>query len=384
MKDRIREIDALRGFALFGILLVNIFIFHAPYSYYSEFYGSFEGAQATSVEWVVNFAGGKFLFIFAFLFGYGIQLQQRSFTVGFDAFYLRKMIVLFAIGALHILLFWFGDILASYALLGILMLLIIRLPNRVLPFLGIAFLMFSPMYYLGVVLFGWPMVGMLKPLGIDEFMSVFQNGSYLNILPIRLQEFNAFLAENLVWYIPKTLGLFTLGFWCAGKELTLRIQNKKTFYLISIAILLISYSIWSVFKPSFFGGFDLNETPIMRPLLIAINIFFEIVLGSAYILGFLTLFQSLNKVSTVFEKAGRMALTNYIMQSLFCVFIFYGFGLGFYGKLQPTSLVVISIMIYTFNLSFSWFYLRFFNQGPLEYAWRKMSFKLVSSKQKNQ
>ncbi|MGB0431634.1 MAG: DUF418 domain-containing protein, partial [Bacteroidia bacterium] len=67
---RIEEIDALRGFALFGILVVNLFVFHAPYSYYSEFYGAFTGIEASVVNLVITYFGGKFLFIFAFLFGY--------------------------------------------------------------------------------------------------------------------------------------------------------------------------------------------------------------------------------------------------------------------------------------------------------------------------
>lgn len=372
---RIHEIDALRGIALFGILLVNIFVFHAPYYYYSEFYGAFQGIQATTVDLVVNFAGGKFLFIFAFLFGYGLRLQHGALKKDFSKDYLRKMAVLLFIGLIHILFFWFGDILLSYALLGMLMIALIRLPKKTILPLGILLLMFSPFYYLGNVLWAWPTTGTLESIEMSEFIAVFQNGSYFDVFELRMIEFISFIPENFIWFIPKTLGLFLIGYHCATKNFTNHIRNRTLLYSIVSIFFFLIYLGWTFIKPDFFGSFDLIESPHLRPVLIAINIVFESVLGITYIVGFLLIFQNFKKLSYVFGKTGRMALTNYILQSSICVIIFYGFGLGYYGKLKPTDLVLISIFIFIVNVLFSFCYLHYFKQGPLEYLWRRMSKK---------
>lgn len=373
--NRIHEIDALRGIALFGILLVNIFIFNAPYSYYGEIYGAYDGIQGQTVNWVVDFAGGKFLFLFAFLFGYGIYLQEQSQSKGFTRLYFRRMCILFVIGLLHILLFWFGDILASYALLGMAMLLFIKLPKRLLLGIGILFLLFRPLYFIGCVALDWPMVSMLKPLPMEEFYSLFQTGTYSEIFKVRMMEFWAFMPENLVWFIPKTLGLFIIGYYFAFIGFTKSLKQYRNRFLILAALLLISYGFWSQVKQDFFGSFNLEENPFMRPLLIGVNVFFESVLGFFYIIGFLLIFQNFKRLARFIGKAGRMAMTNYILQSLICVLIFYSYGFGLYGELLPTDLVWVSLLIYAFNLLFSWIYLMYFQQGPLEYLWRKLSLR---------
>lgn len=369
---RISELDALRGVALFGILLVNVFVFHAPLTYYGEFYGAFEGIQAKTLNAVVDFAGGKFLLIFAFLFGYGMALQQSNYRSTFSTYFVKRMLVLFVFGVLHILLFWFGDILASYALLGLLAMPVLRLSNKSVLVLAVLFVFFRSLYYFGVVGFDWPMVHMGRPAELQEFMAVFQQGTYVEVFQLRMKEFFAFIPENLVWYIPKTFGLFLVGVFAARKTLFARIREKNTTYLITAVLLMVLSITWVYVKPGLFRSVDLTATPVWRPVLIGVNVLFETAMGIGYILGFALLFQKVKWLCSVLAKAGRMALTNYLMQSLFCVLIFYGFGLGYYGKLRPTDLVLISIGVFAFNLIFSAFYLKIKRQGPLEYVWRKL------------
>lgn len=370
--NRIIEIDALRGFALFGILFVNIFVFHAPYCYYSDFYGVFEGLQAITVDFVVNFAGGKFLFIFAFLFGYGIVLQHNSNPNYFLSRFVKRMAVLFFFGNLHIVFFWFGDILASYALLGLLVLLTLKLSNKNILVLASLFIFFRPLYYLGVVFFRWPMVNPVIPADLNEFLHVFQLGSYLEILKLRMLEFIAFIPENLVWYISKTYGVFLIGIYAARINLYDLMKSRKAKFTKITLLLIIISIVWINFKMEFFKLFNLNAEPFWRPILIAINVVFETTLAIGYILGLSLIFQKSKWLTKVLAKTGRLALTNYILQSLICVFIFYGFGLGWYGKLKPTDLVIISIVIFAFNVIFSSIYLKFKPIGPLEYLWRKL------------
>jgi len=369
---RIHELDALRGIALFGILLVNIFVFHAPYSYYGEFYGAFEGIQKTTVDLVVEFAGGKFLFLFAFLFGYGIVLQMKSHADSFLPYFTKRMLVLFGFGTLHILLFWFGDILASYAVLGLILIPTLQLPDRVFLWLGLFFIFFRPLYYFGAVAFDWPLLGGDQQVELNEFISTFQNGSYIDIFQLRMSEFWGFMPENLVWYIPKTFGLFFIGMFAAKKDLFASIKKNPLKYTIISLLLIVASAIWIDHKMDVFTAFDLELQPIWRPLLIAINVTFETTLGFGYIFGFILIFQNVQWLTQLLAKTGRMALTNYIIQSLICVFIFYGYGFGYYGQLNPTDLVIIAIVIFAFSIIFSTFWLKNRNMGPLEHLWRKL------------
>jgi uncharacterized protein len=369
---RIPELDALRGIALFGIGLVNIFVFHAPYSYYGEFYGAFTGVQATTVNIVVDFIGGKYLFIFAFLFGYGIVLQRNSRSEEiFRTYWVKRMLVLLIFGILHILFFWFGDILASYALLGLLILPLLKLSNRGVLTLGIFFILFRPLYYFGVTALGWPMVQMGKPTELNDFIAIFQRGSYSEIFILRMNEFFAFTSENLVWYIPKTMGVFLVGIYAARKSIFIRVrENSRKAVLLSVLLISVS-TVWIYFKMDVFGLIDLDSTPIWRPILISANVVFETTLAMSYIIGFSLLFQNSLFFTKILAKTGRLALTNYITQSLICVLVFYGYGFGYYGKLKPTDLVLLSIAIFALNLSFSLLYLKYKSIGPLEYLWRK-------------
>ena len=372
-KRRIHEIDALRGFALFGILIVNILIFHAPYAHYSAFYGKFTGSEQFILESIISFASGKFLFIFAFLFGFGIVLQAKSLSHTFYSYFTRRMLVLLVIGAAHMFLLWFGDILSSYALLGLLSMLFVRQSKLVLLLSGILLLLFRPLYYLGVVLFEFPMVGMDGLPALDEFIRIYASGSYSEQFTLRLQEIHAFLPENLVWFIPKTLGAFLIGMFAARVKLTEIIaHNKLKFLLISI-LFVILFVVWNGVKLTIFNQFDLVETPLYRPMLISWVVLFETLLSAAYIFLLLLIFQHFQGLAKVFAKTGKLALTNYLFQTIICLFIFYSFGAQYYAKLAPSTLLLLSLGINGFNIIFSLIYLRYARMGPLETLWRALS-----------
>lgn len=371
-KSRDQSIDALRGFALFGILLVNVFVFHAPYAFYGQFYTAFQGLELLLVDLVVEFASGKFLFIFAFLFGYGFWLQQKSRGDQFPNYHFKRMMVLFVFGLIHTLLFWFGDILASYALLGLLLLLLLKLRMRLLLLLGIFLLYFRPFYYIGVALLDWPQVAVIQPVPLEEFISTFQSGTFMEIFELRMLESDAFIPESLVWYLPKTLGLMLLGFYSGHMQLFDKIRAEGRRVLLISSSLFLLFVCWYMVKADFFAGFDLKAQPAIRPLLIAINVSMETALGFAYVLGFAWIFDQSQQLRRLFALSGRMALSNYILQSVFCVGIFYSYGLGLYGKLQPSDLILITFLVFGINLLFSWFWLKRFKQGPLEYLWRKL------------
>ena len=118
-KNRVHKIDALRGFALFGILFVNIFAYHVPWSHYSEFYASLSGNEKLYHEIMKFFFGDNFFFIFSFLFGYGFWMQYSKYqNKSFNQYWAKRMTGLLGFGILHVVFLAYGDILIPYAILG--------------------------------------------------------------------------------------------------------------------------------------------------------------------------------------------------------------------------------------------------------------------------
>jgi len=126
-EERITRIDILQGFALFGVLLVNVFGYNASFFDFGGFYKTFETPpDSTLFDLVIGFAADKFIFIFSFLFGVSFSIMYSKYHRDertFFRFYLRRLTILMLFGMIHIVFFWAGDILLSYGLLGILLLL---------------------------------------------------------------------------------------------------------------------------------------------------------------------------------------------------------------------------------------------------------------------
>ncbi len=373
--NRIHAIDALRGFALLGILWVNIYVFNAPYAHYSVFYGAFEGVNSSLVFFSSSFVAGKFMFIFAFLFGYGAQLQSQKISdLGlFTNYWNRRMFVLAVFGLAHLIFFWFGDILLPYAILGFLIPYLLRFNPRKLFIIGLGLYLSSAFAVLIVKLFELPDPGIASEMKLDAFIRLYSSSSYMELLPYRLEEFWSLRNEKLVFYLPKELALFCFGI-AAGKLKLIESYLPKTPYLLlgfSMAIL------WYLYRGEYFALYQPDENPLLIPVLIVQNIVFEIVLGAVYIFGFIHLCRLRVGVYLIriFSPVGRMSLTNYFFQSLVCVVLFYGFGFGLYGSLNPMELLYISVIIFFIQTLLSHVWLSRLRQGPLELCWRILAGK---------
>ncbi|NVK26567.1 MAG: DUF418 domain-containing protein [Flavobacteriia bacterium] len=370
--NRIHELDFVRGFALFGIILVNIFVFHAPYAYYGEFYFSFPSTQTQYLEWMNYLASGKFMFIYSFLFGIGIAMQFSKKGDEFPVYHTKRMLVLMLFGAIHILGFWLGDILFSYGLLGLLILPFVKLKRGILVWLGLFFLYFRPLYATGMLYLDFPAAHGTVPTDLAGFLEVFQNGSYSEVFLLRMQEFEWFLPENLVMYVSKSFGLFFLGFAFAKRGLRSAIDKIAALHFVLASITIGLCLLFLDNRSDFFGSFDLESEPWWRPILIALNVTLETAQATAYMILAVGVYRIAPTLGKLIGDAGRMALTNYFVQSIIGVAIFYSYGFGLYGKLKPSTLIVIACGIYAFNLLFSALWIRRYKQGPLEYVWRKL------------
>ncbi|WP_155907639.1 DUF418 domain-containing protein [Lunatimonas lonarensis] len=374
--ERLIELDAARGLALAGILAINLYIFNAPYAYLDEYYGQFGARELILLEVVYAVFGGKAMFLFAFLFGYGFYLQaekhQKSVQV-FRRLYLRRMLVLAGFGITHILFFWYGDILLAYALMGCLLLLFYRMPSWFLS--GLAVLLFlSPAIYVATMDY-WPTVplGTALNYSLSEVISIYQNGGYPEFFKVNLHQYLSMKNETVWVYMPKALAAFIVGFLFAKRNGLGLIRIRPGHY-IGLAVLFLAASVlMHMYKEIVFDLLQLTGRELL-PVRIGMQIMaFDVMQSLGYILLIFSLMQysMLSKPFILVGFAGRMALTNYLMQTVAGLLIFSFLGLGLFGSMAPTQLLVLTGLIFFIQVGISRFYLGFFKQGPMEDLWRR-------------
>jgi len=375
--NRIIELDALRGFALIGILIVNLYSFNAYYGHMPEFYSAFNGLNNKIYQQVMFFLGGKFMFIFAFLFGYGawIQFAKYENKDKFKAFWFRRMTVLFCIGILHILLLSFGDILAAYALLGMTIPYFIKKSNKTIIILLIIMQLTPALEYALRSFLEYPNLKLLSKYSMDEYIQINSSANLWDIMKLRLYDFFTFRNEKLIFYMPKELSLFLLGIICAKMNLIQKCYSKNGLIFCIIGAIVVA--VYHKHEEQFWLLFGNEKTVAQDIILYVIYLVKENIQGLLYIFSFVALW-NLNLFSKSFsflKYSGRMALTNYLMQSLICFFIFSGFGFGLYGTLSPSELLLFSLYILSFQWGFSYLWLKKYQFGPVEWIWRRLTYK---------
>ncbi len=386
-RERIALLDALRGFALFGILLVNI----EDWSGWSALAEQNPALGKSEGGWWYKFfrttvLEGKFYTIFSFMFGLGFALQlSRLSQRGANgvAIYRRRVLVLLAIGVIHMTLIWEGDILTLYAILGLLLPLLHGWSDRALVRGAIILLLLPiPGYALVHALSIQPDLGLDLPgnwifqalggeLGAEKGWRARQDwGSLaawnLSGLPFRIGSF----FES--WRIPKVLALMMLGLW-AGRRLVggRLLEDQRLLRHVVLWGLLIG--IPANIGYGLIGGLEQDEfiRGLAATALYAIGV---VPLGLAYAAGFVLLWGRASKVLGVLAWPGRMALTNYLMHSILGVVIFYGIGFGLFATLPPLGFLGIGLAIYVAQIAFSRFWLQHFAQGPMERLWRRLTY----------
>ena len=387
--ERYAILDILRGFALLGIVLANFPEF-SLYTFLSpEAASSMPSAGADRVvRWLQGiFVDGKFYTIFSLLFGVGFSIilsnAQKRGADGLRIFY-RRMLILLLIGFLHLMFIWSGDILMLYALMGMLLPLFRNMSDRGL--LGCAaVLLLLPVLVDSVteaagVSLSAPAVSLQQKYcaryGItDENFAYWLRdaGSYREVFEflvqgacVRMQEF----IEGNRYF--KVLGLFLIGFCIGRRRLYAGIsQYRPQLRRIAIAGLALGLPCSALYV---WGS--LNSHPF------GLGLHSLTYFASAYPLGFayvaliclLYLRRPQLRCFRVLASPGRMALTNYIFQSVFGMLIFYGFGLGFGASVGLSCVALIAFVVYLFQASFSSLWISRFNFGPLEWLWRMLTY----------
>lgn len=384
--ERIDAVDALRGIALFGILLANILYWSGWVLVTDQ--ERLAMADRAGQLWQYRFhhllVDGKFYTLFSMLFGAGFAIQlDRLARRGADGLriYRRRVLVLLAIGTIHSWLIWDGDILMLYALMGLVLPLFTRLPDRAL--LLVASLLIFAVPMLGVLAFealGWHPETALFALsdrivaalgvtpGPDLALRLLQGGDLLGWLTWNLSGTPYSWGLRIEsWRIPKVLGIMLVGIW-VGRRLAAGtlLGDRGLLRRILIAGLLIGLpaSMAYALLP---GQGQASWSSLIG----------TVPLAFAYAAAFALAWPIAKRWLGIFAAPGRMALTNYLAHSLIGPIIFYGFGLGLIGRLSPLVIYAVAVAIYGTQILFSRWWLSRHTQGPMEALWRRLTYEKV-------
>jgi len=395
-KDRVALVDSLRGFALGGVFLANLYVWMS-----GRVFLPMEQAKALSQGPLNKIAGfifgafisGKCVAIFSFLFGLGFSLQLgRSEERGAPAgkIYARRLAVLFCIGLTHLFFLWFGDITHLYAVIGVFLLLFRRAKDRTLLILGLLFGFLVPPAAqlvenaLVPYLRGAAPAGPGREMGDDAFraslLSIFQGSDYLAIVRANgaaCRKF--FLNLDSIWFDIGLLGNFLLGYWFGRRRVFQDVPSHRRLlrHLAGWGLglgLLINCGA-AVARLLVIQG-TLKMEGALRHLMPLAFHFGALILASGYIGAMALLFQRewSRRFFSILAPAGQMALTNYLGQSAFQLFFFTGIGAGYIGKLGPAICCAISFGFYWVEIGFSHLWLSRFRFGPVEWVWRSLTY----------
>ena len=384
-QNRIASLDILRGFALLGIAMVNILGFNASFFDFGGFYSQLpDPSQVHFYEVIIGLCADKFIFLFSFLFGYGIWMQYHRFTVRqghFYAFFIRRMGVLLLFGMAHVLFLWAGDILIPYAIAGMVVLALSKFSNTILLTLA-AFFYFFVIFWLTISV--WiPLPNALSstcPECMGQAMDVYAHGNYLSILNLRLTEYSAFIPVNLIYYFPKIMGITLFGFVASRLQLHLKLEQHRRVWLWITCVILAVGCLAYLYYENLVMTIISPESEFLTAAYMFGYEIMNLFLASGYILAILLMcsFKPSRLILKPLSYPGRMSLTNYLMQSVLFGFLFYGWGLGFFGWQKPAQIEIYAILIFLSEVLTSYFWLQKFEQGPLEHLWKKLSYRHLS------
>ena len=394
-RKRIVIIDVLRGFALLGILMVNMQVFNAPFTVLIGEARIWTDPLNTGANWFIDFFfHGKFYVLFSLLFGMGFYLfLQKADEAGraILTIFRRRLLVLLAIGVLHVLLLWYGDILVIYALFGFILVWFRRKSNRTVLIWAVVF-MLLPVFFTALIA-GFINLMLSIPEAAAEMQAVFAGqeaqlseltrqailtyaqGSFPEIISMRLTEYS-FMLGGILFFFPFVMGMFLVGMFFGRKGYLSDIGKNEGFFkkllFISLPIALIA---------NFFLAQYISRTSQSMPdlELIIVNSGFAIG-GPSMTFVYISLIALcihrgwFSWLSEKIAVTGRMALTNYLTQSIIATTIFYSYGLGLYGKVNVWQGIILTLCIYIIQVIWSQYWLKNYRFGPFEWAWRSLTY----------
>lgn len=393
VKDKTKEryiiLDSLRGIALLGICLANF----PEFSLYTFLDSHTQQAMSTAgIDAIVKylqyiFIDGKFYTLFSLLFGIGFSIiLSNSAQTGRNgtAIFYRRMGVLFLIGGCHLIFLWAGDILILYAFMGFFLPLFRKVSNKTLLIYAIVLLLLPVFIDAGVEIFNWnlaaPAIAATQyfhaQAGITEQnfpVWLVESQHYIEVLRfniagsfIRLQEF---IDGNRAF---KVLGLFLLGLYIGRRRIYADLDHYKPLLKKALKYGLIIGLPTSVL----YAWSAMNARPFGLAAHSAIYAVSVVPFSFAYIAAACLFYLKRrdSRVFSLFAAPGRMALTNYLMQSVFGMIIFYGIGFELGARTGLIYVELIAAAVFGIQIAYSYLWLHYNRFGPLEWGWRMLTY----------
>ena len=387
--ERILALDALRGIALLGILMVNMASFKglSTLELFPQPESLAQPADQTAF-WVIEaLFTGKFYPIFAFLFGLGFALQigrLEARGVNPTGIMLRRMLVLLGFGVLHGLFIWTGDVLLIYALAGMTLLLFRNLSPRAILYWVLGLWGVQALCCLscgGFLFLSAPFAGdsaqddPLQSL-IERGRDAYASGSYWQAQRFRFLEwFMMFL--NAVFFAPNVLMMFLLGLYFGQLRVFERLGEHRRWMLWLAGVCLpIGLAANGLYATGVLNALRV-ENELLGYAWLMLAVVFAPILALGYIgaFGWLwTVSERLQRLLAPIAAAGRMALTNYLMQSVVCTLLFYGYGFGLHDRVGIAQGVGLTVLIWGVQVVLSALWLARFQYGPMEWLWRSLTY----------
>lgn len=411
--ERIQTLDLLRGVALLGILIINIEFFALPSSTFTDprLAGGFEGANQIVWKWSTIFFFEKMMAIFSMLFGAGIVLfcaKGEAAGIKPGVTYYRRILGLLLIGLIHAYFFWYGDILVPYALTALILYFFRRRSPKALIIVGIVLLVFGSLMQLAAGLqFGWMRSSAEKyhaaeaagettsdltkemAKAWDEVSVQFlpseellaketaaYRGSYLDSFRMRapfslMMQTQAFLFM-MIWRIAGLMllgmGLMKIGFFTAK-------LSTRAYQIVAAIGYIIGLPLCVMGANSLIAHeFDLVKRFVQDT---HFNYFGSVFLALAYSSTLILLHRAgyLKRVFARLAAVGRMAFSNYLLQTLLCTTFFYGYAFGMFNSIERVYFPLIILIVWGIQLVVSSWWLRRFRFGPAEWLWRTFTYR---------
>lgn len=385
--DRYLIMDVLRGFALFGVMLVNltemggdtILITTAQLAALPA-----AGLNDALVFWMNLLVYDKANTLFAFLFGLGFWVQmQRLEARGapFQTIYLRRIAILLMIGLVHLLFFFAWDILHVYGIAAFILFFCRKLPDRALFWLGASLLLFGK----PLIAWAFEVSGISGPFdatwtadsAVLARQAAAQSDSLLAFTSAmrEMLYFEWLVNGALVAWIAYALGRFYMGAWIGSKGWIQNAQANPHLFRRWLWPLLLG---GLLLESAHLLGGDIVAGTALEPLLGVLHSIATPMIAAGYVCGLVVLFQSrsLSWLAKPFAPVGQMALTNYLLQSVAIILILTGWGpgLGLAGKAGVSTFLPFVIVFFAAQIVFSHLWLRVFAYGPIEWVWRALTY----------
>ena len=378
---RLEQVDALRGFALFGILVVNIGVFSSP------FYGagvadpSYSQPLDLTVRWLIAWLfETKFYLLFSFLFGYSFTLQMSAAERSQAAFaprFLRRLAGLALLGLAHAVLFYQGDILLTYALLGLALLLCRRMePRRALRIsLWLIVLTASLWAIMGALSYLDPVPPEYTAQYYADALSAIE--AYRGTIGSTIAQHMKELTEGVWFTVLFVQGPFAFAMFLAGYALGRRHALADPWRQPRTLWLLCALGLGPGLAGSAAYAFSaLPSAGVAWELPgLAADLLTAPLLSMSYAAALLLAMRTPSgaRLAGWLAPAGRMALSNYLMQSVVCAFLFTAWGLRLFASVSPLAAFCIAVAIFAAQLPLSAWWLRRHAYGPVEWFLRALT-----------